>query len=292
MNWSSGLRTDLTEFNQGLELAGKTFGALKGVANFFVDQAKQAGTFEEAMAAVEAVTGATGDEFKALEAAAVAASERTRFSSVQAADGLAELARTGYSATEAMQVLNPALAIAQGQQLSVAQASEYLTTTMTQFGLGAGDAARVADVLAATADSSKTSVQQLGNALSYVAPLANQAGLSIEETSAIIGALADQGFRGERAGTALRNVFSSLSDPSSKFSQALRDAGIESRDFTTVVEQLAAGGDIGTQGRRDDRRVWRQSDRILEANPGGSGKDRGHFPGGGDEGRAILGTNR
>lgn len=237
------LRTDLTELNQGLELAGKAFGALKGVAGFFVDQAKQAGSLEDAMAAVQAVTGATGDEFEALKAAAVEASERTRFGSVQAAEGLAELARAGFSANEAMQVLNPALAIAQGQQLSVAQASEYLTTTLTQFGLGAGDAARVADVLAAAADSSQTSVQQLGNALSYVAPLANQAGLNIEETSAIIGALADQGFRGERAGTALRSVFSSLSDPSSKFSQALRDAGIESRDFATVIEQLAAGGD-------------------------------------------------
>lgn len=237
------LKTDLTEFNQGLELAGKTFQALKGVASFFVDQTKQAGSFEEAMAGVQAVTGATADEFEALKTSAVEASERTRFSSVQAAEGLAELARAGYGANEAMQVLNPALAIAQGQQLSVAQASEYLTTTLTQFGLGAGDAARVADVLAAAADSSQTSVAQLGNALSYVAPLANQAGLNIEQTSAIIGALADQGFRGERAGTALRNVFSALADPSSKFSKALRDAGIESRDFATVVEELAAGGD-------------------------------------------------
>lgn len=238
-----GLRISLTELNQGLEIARKTFGTLSNVAGFFVDQAKAAGTMEDAMAGLQSVTGATSDEFERLQAAAVEASERTRFSSVQAAEGLTELARAGFSATEAIEVLNPALNLAQGQQLSVAQASEYLTTTLTQFGLGAADAARVADVLAKSADSSQTSVQQLGNALGYAAPLASQAGLNIEKTTAIISALADQGFRGERAGTALRNVFSALSDPSSKFGLALRDAGIESRDFATVIEQLAAGGD-------------------------------------------------
>jgi TP901 family phage tail tape measure protein len=237
------LRVSLTELNQGLEIARKTFGTLSNVAGFFVDQAKAAGGMEDAMAGVQAVTGATAEEFERLQAAAVEASERTRFSSVQAAEGLTELARAGYGAAEAIEVLNPALALAQGQQLSVAQASEYLTTTLTQFGLGASEAARVADVLAKAADSSQTSVQQLGNALGYAAPLANQAGLNIEQTTAIISALADQGFRGERAGTALRNVFSALSDPSSKFGLALRDAGIESRDFATVIEELAAGGD-------------------------------------------------
>lgn len=236
-------RLSMSELNQGIEIAQKTFNALRGVASFFVDQARQAGTLEDALAQLRAVTGATGDEFERLEAAAVAASERTRTGSVEAAQGLTELARAGFDAKESIAALNPVLDLAQGQQLAVARATEFVTTTLTQFQLQADQSARVADVLAGTADASSTSVDQLGNALSYVAPLASQAGKNLEQTAAIIGALADQGFRGERAGTALRNVFSALADPSSKFSQALDEAGIQSRDFTVVIEQLAAKGD-------------------------------------------------
>ena len=79
--------------------------------------------------------------------------------------------------------------------------------------------------------------------MSFVAPVARQAGLSVEETSALVGRLADAGFRGSRGGTALRNALSQLQDPTSAFSSALSDAGIESRNFIEVIEQLAQGGD-------------------------------------------------
>lgn len=236
------INTQVAALNQSTELVGKTLGAL-GDGFGLRTALQEAGQFESAMAAVQAVTGATAAEFELLKATAVDASNATGASSVAAAEGLAELARAGFDAQQSIALLNPTLAIAQGQQLSVAQAAEIVTTTLTQFGLAAQDAGRVSDVLASGADKSSTSVQQLGNALSYAAPLARGLGLSLEATTAIIGELANQGFRGERAGTALRNVFSALSDPASKFSEALRAAGIQSRDFGTIIGELANGGD-------------------------------------------------
>ena len=239
----SGVGASLTKLNQGAELAAKGFGAVASAASAIGGAVQGAADLESALAALQAVTGASAAEFATLREAAISASERTRFTAIEAADGLTELARAGLSATEAINVLNPALSLAQGNNLSVAQSSELLTTTIKQFGASMGEAARFADVLQATADGTATSVEQIGNAMSYVAPLARQAGVSIEQTSAVIGALADQGFRGERAGTALRNVFSALADPASKFSEALSDAGIRSRDFSTVIEALGKKGD-------------------------------------------------
>lgn len=239
----SGVGAALVKLNQGAELAQKGFNAIGTAAASVGNAVQGAADLESALASLQAVTSASAEEFATLREAAIGASERTRFTAIEAANGLAELARAGLSATEAINVLNPALAIAQGNNISVAQSSELLTTTIKQFGASMGEAARFADVLQATADGTATSVEQIGNAMSYVAPLARLAGTSIEQTSAIIGALADQGFRGERAGTALRNVFSALSDPASKFSKALDAAGIQSRDFATVIEQLGKKGD-------------------------------------------------
>jgi TP901 family phage tail tape measure protein len=235
-----GLKTNFTEVNQAAELVKTTLAgfnvAFGGVT-----------TFQDSLAELQAVTQALPADFEQLKEAAVSASERTRFSSTEAAQGLTELARAGLSAEQAIAALNPVLNLAQGNNISVAQSAELVTTTIKQFGASMDEAARFSDVLQATADRTSTSVEQIGNAMSYVAPLARQAGASVEETSAIIGALADQGFRGERAGTALRNVFSALSDPASKFNQALRDAGIESRDFAGVISGLATDSDRAKQ---------------------------------------------
>lgn len=239
----SGVGAALVKLNQGAELAQKGFNAIGTAAASVGNAVQGAADLESALASLQAVTSASAEEFATLREAAISASERTRFTAIEAANGLTELARAGLSATDAINVLNPALSLAQGNNLSVAQSSELLTTTIKQFGASMGEAARFADVLQATADGTATSVEQIGNAMSYVAPLARQAGVSIEQTSAVIGALADQGFRGERAGTALRNVFSALADPASKFSEALSDAGIQSRDFSTVIEALGKKGD-------------------------------------------------
>lgn len=238
-----GLGASITKVNQAADLLGKGFDRAAELASVFTDGITSAQSFEKAIAAVGVVTGATGDELAALKQAAEDASGA--FSAEEAANGLAELARAGLSATESIAALNPALNLAQGQNIGVAESAELLTTTLTQFGLAAEDAGRVADVLAKSADSTATSVTQAGNALSYAAPLARQLGISLEETTAIIGGLANAGFRGERAGTALRNVFSGLLDPTSKFSTALRQAGINTTDFGEIMAELEKRADGG-----------------------------------------------
>lgn len=221
--------------------------AAAGTGAFFAGAIKSATTLEDALMEVRAVSGATAEEMVALKAAAESGAGATRFTALEAAKGLGELARATGSARTAIESLPAALNLAQAAGLDVGEAAQFITTTLTQFGLGADQASRVADVLAQAANATTTDVKQLGEALSYTAPLAKQLGMDTEDTVAVLGALADQGFRGERAGTALRNVLSELLDPSSQFAKAVRDLGIDSTDFATVIEQLAKSGDRGRE---------------------------------------------
>jgi TP901 family phage tail tape measure protein len=222
--------------------------ALKGIStveDLFLGSLDSARAFERELDAVKAVSGATAAEMDQFRAAAERASSVTKFTALEAAQALGELARATGSAQAAIAALPATTALAQAAGLELAESAQFITTALTQFGLQADQAGRVADVLAKAANSTTADVRGLGLALSYSAPLARQLGMNLEETTAIIGALADQGFRGERAGTALRNVFTQLADPTSEFSQALLGAGVAGGDFIDIIEGLAKSGDRG-----------------------------------------------
>jgi len=229
----------------------KTFGIVTAAATalttiigarFLSGAIRSAGAFDERMSAVAAVTGATASELTKLRDAADEAAGSTRFTADEAAAGLEELSRAGFSASESIQTLNPVLDLAAGNNQTVAESAIQVTTALNAFGLAADQAGRVSDVYTRAAQRSAQTTQQLGQAMSFVAPVARQAGLTIEQASALIGKLADAGFRGSRGGTALRTALSQLQDPASSFSQALAAAGIESRNFFEVLEQLSQGG--------------------------------------------------
>lgn len=233
----SAVSVAVTAVLKGLEL-------VSGAA-LFSGALRSASTLEDALSSVQAVTNATADEMIALKVAAEDLGPRFRFSTLEAAQGLGELARASGSVKSAIAQLPATLALARAGGLGVADAAAIVSTSLTQFGLAAGEATRVADVLAKESNSTQDSVEKLGNALSYAAPLAKQLGLDIEQTTAIVGRLAEEGFKGERAGTALRSVFSEMIDAGSDFSKALRDLNIDTSSFASTIEGLAANGDKG-----------------------------------------------
>lgn len=209
---------------------------------FFAGAIKSSADFQEQLAKVGAVSGATTEQMDALRAAANEAGTNTRYTATEAAQGLEELARAGQSSTEAIETLNPVLQVAQGNAIEVADAATLVTTTLNQFGKGADYAATAADILTRGTQISAQNIEQLGNALEFAGPQARQMGLTLEETTALIGRLADQGFRGEKGGTALRNALIELQNPASAFRKELQGLGIHSDDFVEVLEQLEAKG--------------------------------------------------
>lgn len=238
----SDIATRLTAAGAAAAAAAGAFAVYK-TGEFFSGAIKSAAEFESQISSISAVSGASGRELDMLRETARQAALDTGESFEAVTNTLGDLARAVGDAQRAAEMLAPALNLSTAGGLEAAQAAEILTTTLTQFGLAATESVRVADLLAYGANATTASVEQLGNSMSYAAPLARQLNMSVEETTAAIGALADEGFRGERAGTALRNVMSLLADPASAFNAELAKLGIETRNFNEVIDQLAAAGE-------------------------------------------------
>ena len=231
-----------------LEKNIKTIGV--AVAGYFGIKAfaggiQGAAEFEAAMSRVKAATDGTAAEMAALTKASQDAGSNTKYTSVQAAGALENLAKAGLSAGDAIKTLPAVLALAQAGDIELATASEYVTKAVMGMGLAFDDAGRVADVLAKGANATNTSVDGLAQALSYAAPVANSLGLSLESTVAIIGKFADAGIDASRAGTALNSILSQFQNPLSAFRKELGAAGIVTTNFEDALHQLAAKGKDG-----------------------------------------------
>lgn len=213
----------------------------------FVGVVKGAADLEEAMSRVQAATDGTAEEMAALQKAAEDAGASTKYTSMEAAGALENLAKAGLSATDAIDALPAVLALAQAGDVGLAESAEFVTKAVMGMGMAFTDAGRVADVLALGANATNTSVSGLAQALSYAAPVANSLGVSLESTVAIIGKFADAGIDASRAGTALNSILSQFSNPASKFRNELAAAGITTGNFEEALRQLAAAGPRGSE---------------------------------------------
>lgn len=215
--------------------------------NFFGGAIQSAADFEAAMSRVAAATGATGEELQQLKVAAEEAAAGSSFTQVQTAQALEGLAKAGLSARESIAALPGVMALASAGDIDLAQSAEIVTRTVAGMGVAVEEAGRIADVLAKGANASNTSVKGLAEALSYTAPTARSANLSIEQTVAVLGKFADGGIDASRAGTALNAILSQFIDPASKFRGELAAIGITTGDFDKALRQLAASGDKGSK---------------------------------------------
>ena len=197
-------------------------GAVKGLTSAF-DSAKQ---FEQAMANVSAITGATGSQFDELSNLARVMGATTAFSATEAAEGIQFLGMAGLGTDEIMSALPASLQLASAGSLSLGEAADISTNIMGAMRLEAGDLGNVVDVLAQAARKSNTDVQQMGEGMKYVAPTAAALGVSLEETSAALGILASNGLQASVGGTSLNAAFRSMVAPSGEAEKAAKKLGL------------------------------------------------------------------
>lgn len=239
---ASGVIQSLTGRVAQFGAAVAAYFSVRAITDFFAAAISGASGLEEQLDRVEAVSRATGDEMAALRAMAEEMGRTTSFTAAETAGAMEELARAGRSPTEIMQQLSSVMALAKGNGLELAQAAGIVSTALNQFNLGADQAGRVADVLAATAANAATTVDGLSQGLSYAGTSAAAAGLSVEETSALLGLMANAGVDASRAGTALNSILAQVADPASKASTALAAMGVQSGDLSGALQALAGGG--------------------------------------------------
>ena len=228
--------------------------ALGGVAAAAV---KVGSDFEAQMSRVKAISGATGEEFDKLKEQAIQLGADTAFSSTQAAEGMENLAAAGFTTSEIMEAMPGLLDLAAASGEDLAASSDIAASTLRGFGLEASEAGHVADVLAENANRTNSSVADTGEAMKYVAPLARAAGISMEETAAAIGIMANAGIQGSQAGTTLRGALSRLSKPTTDMQQAMDELGIAFYDSEGKMLSLADQVDMlqtAMEGMTDEQK--------------------------------------
>lgn len=198
-----------------------------------------AAEFDKSLSAVSAVTGATAKELGMLEEAARSAAKGTSFTATEASDALAELGKTGFSAKEAIQGLQPVLELATAGQLEMAKAADIASTIMNTMGLEAKDLGQVTDALAKGASNSATNVQQMGFAFARSAAASKAAGLSVNEATEAVALMAEAGFRGTAAGTGLNKILGALNTEGSKGADLFKKYGVQLRRSDGSLRRLS-----------------------------------------------------
>lgn len=179
--------------------------------------------FEAEMSKVKAVSGATTKEFKALEAQAKKLGASTTFTASEVAGLQTEFAKLGFTASEIDKVTESTLYLAQAGGAELGRAAEVAGSTLRAFGLAAEETGMVTDVMAKSFATSSLDMESFAEAMKTAAPIAKATGVSIEETSAMLGALANNGIKGSLAGTALKQIFSELHQEGKPMTQTFRE---------------------------------------------------------------------
>ncbi|MEF3086152.1 phage tail tape measure protein [Bacillus altitudinis] len=214
---------------------------------------KTAGDFEQAMAKVKSISGATGQDFQDLLNVALKLGETTKFTATEAAQGLQYLAMAGFSVKDQVGSLPAVLNMAAAANVDMGVSADIVSNIMTGFGIASENSTYAVDVLVKTMTTANTDLLQLGDAMKYVAPVSTALGFSFEETAAAVAKMSDAGIQGSMAGTALRAGMLRLANPVGRAAKVMQAYGIEvetadgkMKSLPDIIDHLNSKfGDLG-----------------------------------------------
>ena len=187
--------------------------------------------FDDIMRAVKATTGAVGMEFEMLTEKAKFLGRTTSFTASQIAESMLELGRAGFAPKEIDSSITGILDLARATKTDLAQTTLIASSALRSFNLPAEEMTRICDVMVMSANNSAQTLEDLGLAMAYCAPIAEKYGLSLEQTSKAIGALSNYGIKASQAGTTFRRILVNLADKN--IQRRLKGLGVSVQDVKT-----------------------------------------------------------
>lgn len=199
---------------------------------------------------LQAITATTNTEMTGLKQTIIDVSQGTKFSAVEVADAAKVLAQAGFSAREINESIKGVVLLATATGTDLATSVDVASSAISVFELRAEDMMRVANVLTGALNETKLTMDKVALGIQYAGNIANEAGLSFEETVAVLGAMSNAGIRsGSTLGTGLRQVLVELLNPTDKLRNKLaevgltiRDVDIKSKGFVGVMRTLRDAG--------------------------------------------------
>ncbi|GAA3588774.1 phage tail tape measure protein [Gibbsiella greigii] len=154
----------------------------------------------------------------------------TAFSPTDVARTQTVLAKSGFDGDAVLKSTASTVNLALASDVDIANAADIITNMQSAFKIPTDEIQRVADVMTQGFNSSNSSLEDFGEAMKYVAPIANMAGASIEDTTAMLGILAKDGLKGSMAGTSASAMFTRLQAPVGEAQDALSELGVKTKD--------------------------------------------------------------
>lgn len=232
--------------------------AVDGIKNLAGNVVELGQNFTSTMSEVSAISGATGEDFEKLEACAREYGATTVFSASNAAEALKYMSLAGWDADQSTSALGGVLNLAAASGMELGAASDMVTDYLSAFAMEAGDAAYFADLLSYAQSHSNTTAEALGEAYKNCAANLNAAGQDVETVTSLLEGMANQGYKGSEAGTAMaaimRDITNGMKDGAIKIGEtsvAVMDAQGNFRDLTDILTEVEAA----TNGMGDAERA-------------------------------------
>ena len=179
--------------------------------------------FEQSMAKVKAISGATGKDFEALTQTAKDLGISTRFAASEVSDLMLNYSKLGFSSGEIQKITASTLDLALATGEDLATSAMVAGGTLRAFGLDASKMGMVTDVMAKSFSSSALDLNKFQVSMSSIAPVAKGLGQSLQETTAQLGVLVNNGIEASTAGTMLRNMMLKATKDGFSMDEALKD---------------------------------------------------------------------
>jgi TP901 family phage tail tape measure protein len=234
---AKGLGATIAALGLGLAFHELSGGLMECVTTF--------GTFQATLNATRAITGASAEDMKALQAEAIKMGQITQYSANEAAQGMARMARDGFDAQQIIAALPAVLSLAAASATSVDSAARIGAGSLRSFGLEAAQMGLVADVMAKATTSSGMSLENMGEAIKVMGPIAHATGQSFTDMSTELALLGKQMLVGGVAGTGLQGIIQRLVAPPKEAAKALADLKISVKDtagdmlpLNDIIDQL------------------------------------------------------
>ena len=203
---------------------------------------KTTADFDAQMSKVQAISGATGDEFDALREKAREMGAKTKFSASEAGAAFEYMAMAGWKTGDMLDGIEGIMSLAAASGEDLATTSDIVTDALTAFGLTAKDSGHFADILAAASSNANTNVSMMGETFKYAAPIAGALGYTAEDTALAIGLMANAGIKSSQAGTSLRKMMTELTGEIKISGDAIGDVVIQTtnadgsmRSFNDII---------------------------------------------------------
>ena len=198
-----------------------TVGIVLQFVNYLTSAYKTMREFEQANANLSTILGVTRDEMKALTDSALSLGRSTEYTASQVTQLQTELAKLGFGQGSIIAMQKPVLEFATAVGADLAEAAAVAGSTLRAFNLTSSDTDEVLATLAVATNKSALSFARIRDSIGTVFPVANAYGLTVKDTTALLGALANAGFDASSAATATRNILLNLANANGKLAKSL-----------------------------------------------------------------------